>query len=142
FLLLPQVLADLRLRGVAQVAQPAEPGDQQDQQNRNPSRRARGLVAIRFLRRRYVWRNAHSPSSEVGAAPADKAVLKLSPAFPRLSTWRQSLRASRGFYGRGGALPVIATIKPSRAGNLLSQLQSNRHLRPNPKGEFSPAGES
>ena len=86
FLLLRQVLADLRLRAVAGDAQHGDPGHHENQQNRNPSRRARGLVAIRFLRRRYVWRNAHSPSSEVDATPASSVVLKLSPAFAHLST--------------------------------------------------------
>src|SRR5712692_3483922 len=88
FLLLPQVLAQPGLRGIAGKAQHGHPGNQYAKQHDDPPRRTRGFVAIRLLRARNVWRNAHSPSSVIGAPIHICAERELSPAFAPLSTAR------------------------------------------------------
>src|SRR6266481_1942028 len=85
-LLLGEILAHPRLRGIAGDAQHGQRGNHDAEQHGDPPRRTGGFVLIRFLRARYVWRNAHSPSSEITATPVDVIDMKLWPAIARLST--------------------------------------------------------
>src|SRR4029077_5611569 len=62
-----------RLRGIAGESKDGHRGDHHAKQNRDPARGAGGFVAVRLLRARYVWRNAHSPSSMMGAMVVDSA---------------------------------------------------------------------
>ncbi len=85
--LLPgKILAQPGLRGIAGVAENGQSGDDHAKQNRDPARRARRFVVIGLLRTRYVWRNAHSPSSVMGATDGDGAEGKLWPARGWMST--------------------------------------------------------
>src|SRR5215467_1245312 len=49
------------------ISQDAKRGKKHNEQDDDPAWCTRGLVVVRLLRARYVWRNAHSPSSELGA---------------------------------------------------------------------------
>src|SRR6266568_2519442 len=85
-LLLGEVLAQLGLDGIAEIAKHGQRSNQDDKENCDPARRAGGFVAIGLLRAWYVWRNTHSPSSEVDVTPNNGAKWKLWPANARLST--------------------------------------------------------
>src|SRR6266850_2398860 len=85
-LLLGKILAEPGLRGIAGVAKNGQESNHDPEQHADPARCARRFVVIGLLRTRYVWRNAHFPSSRMGAILGDGAERKLWPAKGWMST--------------------------------------------------------
>src|SRR3981081_2348876 len=55
---------------MAHIGEGEHSNNQDTEQHSDPAGRADTFVMIRLLRTRYVWRNAHSASSEVAPNPA------------------------------------------------------------------------
>src|SRR5207249_4596019 len=61
--LFQQVIAQARLRRIAEIDDHGQPGNQQPEQYGYPPRRTGRLVSVGFMRAWYIWRNAHSSLS-------------------------------------------------------------------------------